>query len=100
MISREQIEYLAALSRISLSSGEKEKLSKGLAGVLEYVKKLEEIDTGDVVATAHAVPVVNDVREDSAETEGAPLEVHERDALVAAFPEAEGDHLKIKEILS
>jgi aspartyl-tRNA(Asn)/glutamyl-tRNA(Gln) amidotransferase subunit C len=100
MISKEQIEYLAALSRISLSEDEKEKLSMGLAGVLEYVKKLDAIDIGDVVPTAHAVPVVNDVREDSAEEEGAPAEVHERDILIDAFPEKEGDHLKIKEILS
>ena len=42
-----EIEKLAKLARINLSSGEKEKLQKEFEAILNYVSALKEADTGD-----------------------------------------------------
>ena len=100
MITKKEIEYLAKLARIELAEEEKEKIAHDMASVILYIKKLEEIDTGDVIPTAHASDIVNNVRNDAPENEGSPAEIHERDLLLDSFPERDGDHLKIKEIFS
>ena len=48
MIDKKQIEYIAELSRIKISSNEIDDLQKDLSGILEYVNKLQEIDTGKI----------------------------------------------------
>jgi len=42
-----EIEKLAKLARINLSSGEKEKLQKEFEAILNYISALKEADTGD-----------------------------------------------------
>ena len=42
-----EIEKLAKLARINLSSGEKEKLQKEFEVILNYISALKEADTGD-----------------------------------------------------
>jgi len=42
-----EIEKLAKLARINLSSGEKEKLQKEFEAILKYISALKEADTDD-----------------------------------------------------
>ena len=73
------IDYVAKLARIELTSEEKEKYSQQLGQILGYFQKLSEIDVTDVEPSAHAHAIYNVWRED---VEGTPMNVD--DALMNA----------------
>ena len=64
MISREDVEHVARLSRLALSEAEVERMREQLSGILAYIDKLRALDTAGVEPTSHAVPMVNVMRED------------------------------------
>ena len=64
MISREDVEHVARLSRLALSEAEAERMREQLNGILAYIDKLRGIDTTGVEPTSHAVPQLNVMRED------------------------------------
>lgn len=63
-ISREDVEYVAALARLELTEQETQEYTEQLNSILDYAAMLERIDTSDVAPTAHAVPLHNVLRED------------------------------------
>ena len=63
-ISREDVEYVAALARLELTEQEIQEYTEQLNSILDYAAMLERLDTRDVVPTAHAVPLHNVLRED------------------------------------
>ena len=54
-ISRQQVEHIAKLARIELEESEVEQFQEDLSAILEYVEKLEELETDQVEPTTHAV---------------------------------------------
>lgn len=58
------VEHVARLSRLDLSSAEKILFAGQMDAIMGYVDKLAELDTGNVVPTSHAVPMENSFRED------------------------------------
>ena len=52
------------LARIELTPEEEQRLAPQLGEVLQYVKKLNELDVSGVEPTAHATPLSNVMRED------------------------------------
>jgi len=64
-ISREQVEYVANLSRLELSKEEKERFAAQLGQILEYVEKLNELDTSGVAPMVHAIERENVWRQDA-----------------------------------
>ena len=78
-ISEEDVRRVASLARLSLAEEEIQSLVQDLGGILEYVKKLDELDTDDVEATAHAVELPTKLRVDETH-EGLPLELGLRGA--------------------
>lgn len=62
------IDYLANLARLALTSEEKQKFSRQLGDILQYVDKLKQVDVNGVEPMAHASPVFNVWEEDVART--------------------------------
>lgn len=58
------IRYVAALARLELSDEEAATYQEQLAGILDYMKKIDELDVGGIEPTAHANPVMNVLRQD------------------------------------
>ena len=58
--------YVADLARIALTDEEQQEFQRQLDDILEYVSKLAELDVAGIQPTAHAVPMVNVLREDIA----------------------------------
>jgi aspartyl-tRNA(Asn)/glutamyl-tRNA(Gln) amidotransferase subunit C len=58
------VAHVAKLARLNLTEEETKLFQAQLGRVLEYAEKLRELDTTDVEAAAHAVPVFNVFRED------------------------------------
>lgn len=64
VITDETIEYVGILAKLELSDEEKEQAKKDMSNMLDYVGKLDELDTANVEAMSHAFPVNNVFRED------------------------------------
>lgn len=66
IISDETIEYVGILAKLDLSDGEKENAKKDMGRMLDYIDKLNELDTTGVEPMSHVFPVNNVFREDIA----------------------------------
>ena len=64
VISDETIEYVGILAKLELSDEEKEQAKKDMGRMLDYVDKLNELDTDGVEPMSHLFPVNNVFRED------------------------------------
>lgn len=64
IISDETIEYVGILAKLELSDEEKEAARKDMASMLDYIDKLNELDTSGVEPMSHVFPVNNVFRED------------------------------------
>ena len=63
-ITDETIEYVGILGKLELSDEEKEQAKKDLNDMLDYVGKLNELDTDGVEPMSHTFHVSNVMRED------------------------------------
>ncbi len=64
IISDETIEYVSVLAQLDLSDEEKEQAKKDMGEMLDYVDKLNELDTEGVEPMSHVFPVNNVFRDD------------------------------------
>ena len=64
IISDETIEYVGILAKLELSEEEKEQAKKDMESMLDYIDKLNELDTEGVEPLSHVFPVHNVFRED------------------------------------
>ncbi|MCL2212202.1 MAG: Asp-tRNA(Asn)/Glu-tRNA(Gln) amidotransferase subunit GatC [Treponema sp.] len=60
------ISYLEDLSCLTLSDGEKSRLTGDLQKILDYMARLSELDTGGVSERSHPFDNVNAFRDDEA----------------------------------
>ena len=68
------IEHIAKLARLRLTDAEKETFSKQIETIVEYIEKLNELDTQNVEPTAHILGLNNVFRKDVA---AKPLTDHD-----------------------
>jgi len=66
MASELDVAYVAQLARLHLTAEETKLFQKQLGDVLKYAEKLKEVNVEGVEAAAHAVPIFNVFREDTA----------------------------------
>lgn len=65
------IDKVANLARLNLKSEEKKKLEKDLGAILDYIKKLEKLDTSNVEPTSHVLDLENVYRKDEVKPSNA-----------------------------
>lgn len=65
-ISKNEVEHVAHLARLTISGEELEVVTGQLDTILSYVEKLEKLDTKEIKPTTHVFPVSNVFREDVA----------------------------------
>ena len=64
IISDETIEYVGILAKLELNEEEKEQAKNDMGAMLDYIDKLNELDTTGVEPMSHVFPVNNVFRED------------------------------------
>ncbi|MDE6698315.1 MAG: Asp-tRNA(Asn)/Glu-tRNA(Gln) amidotransferase subunit GatC [Lachnospiraceae bacterium] len=64
IISDETIDYVGILAKLELSAEEKEQAKKDMESMLDYIDKLNELDTTGVEPMSHVFQVNNVFRED------------------------------------
>ena len=89
IISDETIEYVGILAKLELSDEEKEAAKKDMGRMLDYIDKLNELDTSGVEPMSHVFPMTNVFREDVV-TNG-----DERDKILLNAPEQKDGPFKV-----
>ena len=92
-IDLEMARHIALLSRIEMSDEELAAFGEQLAHILQYVDKLQELDTDDVEPMAHAVEIHNVLADDEPRPSLAP------DEALANAPQRDGDFFKVTKVL-
>lgn len=92
-IEIKDVEYTAKLARIDLSAEEKELFAQQLDRILEYINKLNEVDTSGVEPTTHVLPLKNVYREDKVQ-DSLPV-----DKVLQNAPEREGAFFKVPQVI-
>jgi aspartyl-tRNA(Asn)/glutamyl-tRNA(Gln) amidotransferase subunit C len=63
-ITRQEVRHVALLARLELSEAEEERMTGQMNSILEYMDKLNELETKDVEPTTHAIQLQNVLRPD------------------------------------
>ena len=63
-ITDEMIDYIGILARLRLEEDEKESAKVEMEKIINYMDKLNEVDTTGIEAMSHAFPVKNVFRKD------------------------------------
>jgi len=92
-ISRDEVAKIARLSRVAMSDAELDTFSEQLSRILDYVGKLNELDTRAVEPLSHALPVANVFRADEP---SASLAVEQ---VLANAPERTASSFKVPRVL-
>lgn len=92
-ISIKDVEYLAHLARLQLTTEELKRFTGQLDEILSYVDKLKRAPTEGVPPTSHVLPLANVFREDRVEPSLSAGEA------LANAPDREGPFFKVPRII-
>ncbi|RMH87392.1 MAG: Asp-tRNA(Asn)/Glu-tRNA(Gln) amidotransferase subunit GatC [Calditrichaeota bacterium] len=92
-VSVEQVEYIARLAKLRFTEEEKKRLAQELNAILQYVEKLNELDTTGVEPLSHTAEVTNRMREDVVEA-SLPVEEALRNA-----PDRAGNFFRVPKVV-
>lgn len=92
-IDQALVRKVAKLSRLELTDHEVEEFTSQLSAILDYVEKMNELDTTGVEPLAHCLPVNNVLREDRVK------ESLGTERTLANAPQRDGDFFKVPKIL-
>ncbi len=92
-IDQAQVRKVAKLSRLELTESEIEEFTGQLSAILDYVEKMNDLDTTNVEPLAHCLPISNVLRQD-----------HTKESLgtektLGNAPQRDGEFFKVPKIL-
>jgi aspartyl-tRNA(Asn)/glutamyl-tRNA(Gln) amidotransferase subunit C len=93
LITTDQVRHVALLSRLALGDNELEQYARELNTILEYMDKLQELNTENIVPMAHAIRLVNVL---AADEEVQPLTT---DEATANAPDADRGCFKVPKVI-
>lgn len=92
-ITRQDVEYLGNLARISLNEEEKAQFEKELEKIIYYVSQLSKVPTDKVSPTWHVLPVTNVFRNDEVKNDTGAEEI------LGNAPERDDKFFKVPKII-
>lgn len=98
MLTEKDIQHIANLARIKLTEKEENKFKKELSSILDYINKLNELDTKNVEPLYQTTGIVNTFRADKHRKD---FEMNEalNDKLIEQAPHSQNRFVKVKSIL-
>ena len=82
-ITKDEVLYVADLARLDLDEASIDRFAGQIDTILDYIDKLNELDTGGIRPTSHAISLTNAFREDE------PKGHLDREQALANAPEKE-----------
>jgi aspartyl-tRNA(Asn)/glutamyl-tRNA(Gln) amidotransferase subunit C len=92
-ITREEVQRIALLARLRLTGEEESLLTEQLTKILEYITVLQRLDTTGIEPMAHALDIVNAMRDDCVANEP------DTEALLANAPATDGNFFQVPKII-
>lgn len=92
-VSIEEVRYIATLARLRFSEEDEERMAAQLSRVLQYVEKLDELDTSHVEPMSHVLDLHSISREDAVDRR-----ITREDALKNA-PDADGSYFRVPKVI-
>ena len=92
-ISKEDVKKVAELARLEFNEAQTEKFTKQLGNILEYIEKLNELDTDDVEPTSHVLDISTPLREDKVQ------KLLTIDEVLQNAPESEHDFFVVPQVI-
>lgn len=89
------VSHIAKLARLGLNKEEEQKFAKDLTAILEFVKKLEEVDVKNIEPMSQVTGLENMTRPDEGEKKGTKI----RESILVNAPETKDGYIKVKAIL-
>src|ERR1700674_3217796 len=99
MLSDKEVAHIAKLARIELKPNEKERLKKDLSSILDYIKKLDEVDTSSVQPLYQTTGLVNSTRTDEPRKE-FPMTEKLNELLIGQAPDKHDRFIKVRPVLN
>ncbi|HAR99640.1 MAG: Aspartyl/glutamyl-tRNA(Asn/Gln) amidotransferase subunit C [Candidatus Moranbacteria bacterium GW2011_GWC2_37_73] len=95
MLSKEEILHIATLARIGVSEQDVEKYQHDLSEILDYFKKLDEVDVTGVEPIGHITGMQNTFRSD----EHFDFGELGKEEIMKNVPEVKEGFIKVKSVL-
>ncbi len=92
-ITREEVQHVAMLFRMSLSEEEIAKFQQQLSQIIDYFQILQELDTEGVPPTSNPLPLQNVMRDDE------PRPSFPTDDILANAPRSERGFFRVRAVL-
>lgn len=92
-IDQAQVRKVAKLSRLELTEAEVEEFTGQLSAILDYMEKMNELDTTNVEPLAHCLPISNVFRDDCVK------ESLGTEKTLSNAPQRDGGFFKVPKIL-
>jgi len=92
-LTPEQVAHVAKLARLALPAEKLSKFAGQLAGILQYIDKMAEVDTTGVEPMAQPLPLHNVLREDVV---GPALTLEQ---VLQNAPETDGAFFKVPKVI-
>ncbi len=91
-LRKKEVEKIAGLARLGLAEEEKDKFGDQLSSILDYVNKLNEVDTDEVPPTAQVTGLEDVSRPDRISS----CDSETMKKLIESAPLNEGGYIKVK----
>ena len=92
-ITKDEVTHVADLARLELDDASVDKFAGQIGEILEYIDKLNTIDTSGVEAMSHAISLCNAFREDRGE------EHLDREKALSSAPEKEDGSFVVPKVV-
>ncbi len=99
MLTDKEVKHIAGLARIKITEKEEKGLKKDLTSILEYIDKLNEIDTTGVEPLCQTTGLMDSFRNDEPRGE-FKMDENLNEKLIGQAPHKEGRFVKVKSVLA
>lgn len=97
MLTDKEVKHIADLARIKISEKEEKSLKKDLSSILEYIDKLNEVDTTGIEPLYQTTGLVNSFREDEPRGE-FKMDENLNEKLIGQAPHSQDRFIKVKSV--
>src|SRR3990167_2030438 len=97
MLTDKEVRHIAELARIKINEKEKKGLKKDLSSILEYIDKLNEVDTTEVEPLYQTTGLVDSFRSDEPRGE-FKMDESLNENLIGQAPHKENRFIKVKSV--
>jgi len=96
MINKEAVEHIAKLARIKLIDKEEEKFAKDLSSILNYIDKLNKVDTENIKPIQQITGLETVIRKDKTTDPSTALGASK---ILEQAPDKQNNYFKVPKIL-